>query len=118
MNLENNKKRKFEYEKMSNNKIKELALNIYKDNVFTNIGLSENDVRTVFQVINFFDEETFKFITENPPGLIYEYMSKMSPTLVNGLPIFSSVRFVSQEDTIKVFEKLNVLINIYGKKNV
>ena len=40
----------------------------------------------------------------NDIGLIYEYLSKATPTSINGYPTFISHNLLSKKDTIKMFE--------------
>jgi hypothetical protein len=40
----------------------------------------------------------------NNIGLIYEYISNAGPMGINGKPIFMSCRFLTKEDTTKMFE--------------
>jgi hypothetical protein len=68
-----------DYKPMTEEEIKKLAKDIYTGLVFTD-----------------------RHIQVASPGMIYEYMDKAGPMSINGMPMFCSFRFISQEDAKKV----------------
>ncbi len=70
-------------------KIERLLTEAAKDNYFLTLGKTEDEAR----------KDYFSSI-----GLIYEYYDKAMPMGINGYPIFGSCRFLSKEDTEKMFE--------------
>jgi len=43
-------------------------------------------------------------LIENPPGIIYEYISEAGQMCVNGMPIFFSCKMISSEDAKRVLD--------------
>ena len=85
--------------------IKQIALDLFKGAIFTDRHLQDiEDIRMVFMVLSFMDGERIKELQANPPGLIYEYISEAGPRSVNGMPVFMSLKMLTQDDTKKMFE--------------
>lgn len=96
------------YVRMSDDKIKELAQDMYKGLIFTNMHLQNHeDIPRVFVPMMMLDKEQVEEIKRNPPGMIYEYMSSAGPLSINGMPIFMSFRMLNKEDTKRVIKKYN-----------
>lgn len=105
---ENNKEK---YKPMTTQEIKQLAEDMYKELVFTdrNIRIKE-DVPRVFMVLALMGKELIDELQKNPPGMIYEYMDRAGPLAINGMPMFTSFKIVGIEDTKKVFEQYNKIV--------
>lgn len=114
MTEKNNKKRNIDdFKKLTEEEIKDLANDIYKGFVFTDRHLqSPDDLSRVFIPLIFLKEKDIEDLKKNPPGMIYEYMSEAGPRSINGMPMFLSVRMISQEDTKKVFEKYTKIVDV------
>ncbi len=112
MTEKNNKKRNIgDFKKLTEEEIKELANDIYKGLVFTDRQLNNpDDLCRVFMPLIFLKEKDIEDLKKNPPGMIYEYMGEASPRCINGMPMFLSVRMISQEDTKKVLEKYSKIV--------
>lgn len=88
---------------LSEEKLRELAQDYVDRKIFTDRNASSDvKLRRVFMPIAFgaFDnvpEEDMKNL-----GLIYEYISAAAPRSINGLPIFTSMRFLNRSDTDKL----------------
>ena len=107
--ISENKKEK--YKPMTTQEIKQLAEDMYKELVFTdrNIRIKE-DVPRVFMVLALMGKELIDELQKNPPGMIYEYMDRAGPLAINGMPMFTSFKIVGIEDTKKVFEQYNKIV--------
>lgn len=94
--------------RMSDDKIKELAQDLYKGIIFTNMHVKNpEDVPRVFVPMMMLDKEQIEEFNKNPPGMIYEYMDQAGHLGINGMPMFMSFRMLNQEDTGKVIKKYN-----------
>jgi len=83
--------------------LRQLVLDICDDRVFTDRHCRKPDeVAMCFPILMFMKLCDRKFIAANPPGMIWEFMHKASPTGVNGLPMFFSCHFLSPADMDKV----------------
>jgi hypothetical protein len=60
-------------------------------------------------------EEQLEELRKNPPGMIYEYMEKAGPRAINGNPVFLSFRMIGIDDTKKVLERYNKIIEVVGE---
>jgi hypothetical protein len=92
--------------------LKQIAIDIRAGRIFSDRHIpkgSEDMIHSIFMVFIFMDEAALKGLQDDPPGLIYEYMSKRGPMYVNGYPTFLSVRLLSKEDTNKVFDIIEQL---------
>lgn len=107
MTEKNNEKRDIDdFKKLTEEEIKDLANDIYKGLVFTDRHIQRpEDLSRVFMPLIFLKEKDIEDLKKNPPGMTYEYMSEAGPRSINGMPMFWSVRMISQEDAKKVLEK-------------
>jgi hypothetical protein len=93
---------------MTDEEIKKLAEDMYKGFVFTDRHLNNADeLPMVFMPLALAGKELIEELQKIPPGMIYEYADKAGPMGVNGMPVFTSFRVASVEDTRKVFEHYN-----------
>ena len=93
--------------------INQLALDMVHHLIFSDRHLHEPDIRTlsmVFMPLMFMNEKQVAELGENPPGLIYEYLSKAGPRSCNGMPMFFSCLMLSQSDAAKVMTKYKAVI--------
>jgi hypothetical protein len=90
------------YHDLADTELRQLVLDICDNKVFT-----DRHCRTFDEVVMCFPILTVmklcdrKFVAANPPGLVWEFYSKASPTGVNGLPMFFSCKFLSPADQAK-----------------
>lgn len=95
-----------DYKPLTCEEIKKLADDIYKGMVFTDRHIQNpDDISRVFIPLALLKKEQIEELKVDSPGLIYEYMDKAGPRSINGMPMFCSFRFLSQEDAKKVNEK-------------
>ena len=87
------------YQDLAEPELRQLVLDICDNKVFTDRHCRNADeVAMCFPVLMFMKLCDRKFLGTNPPGLMWEWYSKASPTGVNGLPMFFSVHFLSPHD--------------------
>ena len=105
--------------RLSDEEVKEFALGIYRNEIFTEYHIDERDkanlLHMIFMPLAFgtegFDPETLGAMEKSPPGMCYARYydasgrSQTFPRSINGYPIFSSCAFLSREDTDRVNEK-------------
>jgi hypothetical protein len=85
--------------------ILQIAEDIYKGQIFTDRHLRDKSMlQSVFMVLALADQKTIDSIKASKPGMFYEYLNKASPTAINGMPIFYSMRMANEDDTKKIFE--------------
>jgi len=90
---------------MTGQEIKQLAEDMYKGLVFTDRHVqTPDDIQMVFLPLVLMGKELSEELQKNLPGMIYEYVDKAGPMAINGMPVFTSFKMVSMDDTKKVFE--------------
>ena len=95
---------------LSEEDVRNLALALFHGEIFTDRHCKTPDeVLSVFAVLALADEALLKDIGEDKPGMVYEYLEKACPLSVNGLPVFLSCNFLSQDDTRQVHSLLRRL---------
>jgi hypothetical protein len=93
---------------MTDEEIKKLAEDMYKGFVFTDRHLnSVDELSMVFLPLALAGKELIGELQKMPTGMIYEYIDKAGPMGVNGMPVFTSFRVASVEDTKKIFDRYN-----------
>lgn len=127
--IEQKYKNKWKFTETSDDDLKKIAKDIYNGIIYTDRHCRENNITMVFMPILFMapgsnrkdgvdgqrDNKIYdilereieqKYYEEyiNQIGLIYEYLDKAGPMALNGQPIFYSCRFLSKEDTTKMFD--------------
>lgn len=91
-------------EPKTDDELRQLAMDIVDNKVFTDRHMQEHEAHMlgqVFMPIIFMDQEQSKAVFEDV-GMVYEYYSEAGPRSVNGLPMFMSVRFLSNEETNRI----------------
>ena len=105
-----------DYKPLTDEEIKKLADDMYKGLVFTDRHIQNpDDVSRVFIPLVLLKKEQIEELNVDSPGLIYEYMNNAGPMSINGMPMFCSFRFLSQEDAKKVMEKYLQIKNAIEK---
>lgn len=102
------------YTTKTNNEIKELALRLYRGEIFTSLQLRdlEHELSRVFMPIGFLDIVSIKVLTESNVGMFYSEMKHAAPRCINGLPMFFSVDYISEEDTDRLLKKYNQVVDL------
>lgn len=85
--------------------LKQLARDIWSGRVVTDRHFdTKEEVLAVFPVLSLMDEETRKSFLAEEPAVIYEYVDQAAPRTVNGMPMFLSFRYLT-EDQAKILQK-------------
>jgi hypothetical protein len=96
---------KEKFEPMTDDEIKKLAEDIYKGLVFTDRQLNNReDLQMVFLPLALMEKEHIEELRGINPGMIYEYLDRAGPMAINGMPIFTSFKIASIDDTEKIFD--------------
>jgi hypothetical protein len=61
-------------------------------------GLVADQIRMVFIPLTLADQATLDRILAMKPVLFYEYWNKALPHMLNGMPMFASVRYITEEE--------------------
>jgi hypothetical protein len=106
--------------RLTDEEVKEFALGIYRNEIFTEYHIRESDLSHITLIfmplaLGAFteDPETLGAMEKSPPGMCYaryrdaQGRDQTFPRTINGYPIFSSCAFLSKEDTVRVHEKYN-----------
>lgn len=94
----------------ADNELKQIAVDIFDSKIFCDRHIPKEEferIRQVFMPIilgAFKDMSVEEFMDI---GLIYEYYSKALPRGINGMPMFTSLQILSQEETKKMFTYYN-----------
>lgn len=95
-----------DHKPLTDEDIKKLADDMYRGLIFTDRHIQNpNDISSVFMPLALLGKEQIEELKVKDPGMIYEYIDQAGPMSINGMPIFCSFRFLSQEDAKKVIEK-------------
>lgn len=92
---------------LSEQELKELALDIDRGMVFGSWVLTPDEIRSSFMPLMFVDPSD---IPSNG-AYIYEYLSEAGPVSINGRPIFFSMKILPTENVSKLREMLQQLEN-------
>jgi hypothetical protein len=106
--------------RLTDEEVKEFALGIYRNEIFTEYHIRESDLCHLTMIfmplaLGAFteDPEELGAMEKSPPGMCYaryrdaQGRDQTFPRSINGYPIFSSCAFLSKEDTVRVHEKYN-----------
>ena len=90
---------------LSEEEVRNLASALFHGDIFTDRQCKTPDeVMSVFVALALSDKALLKDINDDKPGMIYEYVSEACPMSVNGLPMFLSCHFLSQDDTQRILD--------------
>jgi hypothetical protein len=115
--------------RLTDDEVKEFALGIYRNEIFTEYHVREQDKKNLLGMIflplalgMFADNpEQLGAMEKSPPGMCYaryhdsQGRSQTLPRNINGYPIFASCAFLSREDTDRVNEKYNQIKETLGE---
>ena len=110
------------YKGRSLKEIKELAIQVYRGDVFTSFQVhNQQDLGMVFMPLMMMSPVQKKDMVEDRPHMYYSYMKDRFPTGVNGYPCFGSVAHLNKEET-EIFnvndpEEEDRIINLNKDKN-
>lgn len=78
--------------------LKQLAMDIYKEKVFTNFNINPEEMNSTFMPLCLMVDEEIEKFKEKKPTLIYEYMNSSASRSVNGHPVFFSFQYLVKEE--------------------
>jgi len=102
------------YTSKTDKEIKELALELYRGEIFTSLQLRdlESELSMVFMPLRFMDEIAIKILVESKVGMFYAKMNQAAPRCINGLPVFFGVSYINEDDTDRLMKKYNKVIEL------
>jgi hypothetical protein len=92
---------KWKEPRLPKEKIKELALGIFEDKIFTSQSIRNGDadlLMMIFLPLVFFSETLRKEFLAHPPAFICAPIAKALPRSINGYPVFAEMQEVHKED--------------------
>lgn len=113
--------------RLTDEEVKEFALGIYRNEIFTEYHVREQDKANLLPMIfmplafGIDDPEALGSLEKSPPGMCYaryhdaQGRSQTFPRSINGYPIFSSCAFLSREDTDRVNKKYQRIKDTLGE---
>lgn len=107
------------YRDLSAEEIKKLARDIATNKVFTSHHVpGDQPGELVFLPLLFLSDADLELLKREPPGMIYEYMDKRAPRLVNNLPCFRTCKFLSVEIADKVQDEIKAFLAHLGQMHL
>jgi len=96
---------------MEETELRQLALDIADGKVFGSWSLwgTQHLLQIVFMPLAFMSREDLEAMTEKKVVHLYEYLSEAGPRCINGYPIFTSFRTITEKEwewLVPVIEKL------------
>jgi len=92
---------------LTEEQISELALGIFRNEIFTERHIAEGDMRmltSIFMPLGFMEKkDVLAMQRKQRPGLLYAKMAECGPRAINGYPMFFSVSMCSEADAQKVW---------------
>jgi len=89
--------------KRTNEQLKQIALDIHKNLIFSTGHMEAHELQHVGTVFMPLALGATEKRSPESIGMIFEYYSKAGPRSINGMPIFMSCQFVHKDD-MKVLE--------------
>jgi len=89
----------------TDDQLKQLAKDIHTGLVFTNNHIPPDDpmaLGIVFMPLVMMNDQQQKEFEEKQPGMVYEYLDKAGPRSMNGLPMFTSLQFITVDEYAKL----------------
>ncbi len=85
--------------------LKQIAKDLWAGKIFSSAHINrQEDLPLVFMALVFLSHEQLDEMEKQDVNFFYEYMSEATPTGVNGMPTFFSVRMLKKPETIKMLE--------------
>lgn len=98
--------------------VKELALGIFRNEIFTDRHVAPHDQRlmaTIFMPLGLMGKKDILALQRKQrPGMLYAKMSEAGPRSINGYPMFFSLSMVSEADAKKVWDEYKRLVDVAG----
>jgi hypothetical protein len=90
---------------MTPEEIKKLATDTFKEKIFFSTMIREIDAHllaSIFIPVSLLDNNQIKQLAKDRVSAFYEYMDKALPRVINGYPMFSSMRTITVDDLAEV----------------
>ena len=97
------------YVSRSKEELKQIAVDMHAGRIFSSDHFHERELQQmlplVFMCLMFGGAELRTWLKDNKINLVYEYMSEAGPRMINGNPVFASVKFLNEDDhkTVREF---------------
>jgi hypothetical protein len=92
----------------TDDELKKVAEDIFAGRIFTDRHIKPEDqkalLHTIFLPLVFMADEGVKKMRDAKIDVLYEYLDKAGPRMINGYPCFFSMSFLNEEEAKKVFE--------------
>lgn len=98
------------YKSKSDEQIKDLAIKLYKNEIFTSMQVPEHStylLPSIFMPLMFMDDVTKKILLINEAYCFYADIADSAPRTINGFPMFFSMLYLNKDDTYRLIEKFN-----------
>jgi len=99
----------------SDDKLKEIAEDIFKERIFTSLNLNADQVGMCFVAVHFLDNKIRRSMKRRKVTVLFEYMDQAGPMSVNGLPCFFSFRTLTDVEAKKVQDYYLQMKNAVGQ---
>jgi hypothetical protein len=116
--LEGEFENKKKYFGLSDEKIKEIAKGMYRNEIFTSMQIPEYDqhlLQSIFMPLIFLDTLSIKQMELDEICGFYANMSDAAPGSINGYPCFFSLNILNREDITKILEEYKKIVDVLGE---
>jgi hypothetical protein len=106
-----------EYQRKTPEQIKELAMQIYRNEVFTSWMIRKHDIgllTSIFMPLVFIDELMRKGMIRDKVHHFFANMSEAGPMTINGYPVFFSMGMLDAHDGLLVDAKVKSIVAAIG----
>ncbi len=93
-------KRIFSYENMTEDELRSLAKDIFRGSIFTSDQCPSDMLGSVFMITVFLDDAVRAEWTLRDVTMLFEDVSKSAKMSVNGYPVFFSCRSINREEHV------------------
>ncbi len=96
--------------------LKQIAEDLWAGRIFSDRNIKRaEDIPMVFMALIFLKKEQIEQLEKQQMDFFYEYMSQATPTGVNGMPTFFSVRMLTKPETKRMFEYYDAIKGALAK---
>lgn len=83
----------------TNEEIKKIALDVLQGRIFCDRMVDAPEmVTSVFMPLGLMEHKDLKALAKRNPQLIFEYLDKAMPMGVNGMPMFTSMQYLDEQE--------------------
>lgn len=102
-------------EKLDDKAIKDLALKIYRNEVFTSMQVHEGHMELlsmIFMPLMLVEDEHYLYLRKENISHVYAYTKDCMPRMINGYPQFHTCYFLTDEEADKVIQKHSEIVSV------